>query len=187
MASTRYPKKALHRGRRRVIHEGKYLRFVISGRWEWAERVNCTGIVIIVCLTGEKKLVLVEQHRVAVGKSVIELPAGLVNDIPGAPSETLESAAKRELWEETGYEARSMTPLTEGPVSAGMSAESITFFLAGRTRKTGRGGGDDTESIRVHEVPLKGVAEWLASMCRKGRLVDPKVYAGLYFLLRKKT
>ena len=179
-------KKIPPRGRRRVVHEGKYIRFVISGRWEWAERVNCTGIVIVVCLTRQKKLVLIEQFRVAMGKKVIELPAGLVNDIPGAPHETLESAARRQLWEETGHDARTMTPLTEGPVSAGMSAESIAFFLAKDSRKTGPGGGDATESIRVHEISLSRVSKWLDSMRRKGRLVDPKVYAGLYFLLRDK-
>ena len=48
--------------------------------------------------------------------------------------------------------------------------------------KKGAGGGDKTESIKVHEVPLKEADLWLYEMEKKGLLVDPKVYVGLYFL-----
>ena len=48
--------------------------------------------------------------------------------------------------------------------------------------KKGPGGGDETESIIVHEVSLQEVDLWLYEMEKKGYLVDPKVYAGLYFL-----
>jgi len=41
--------------------------------------------------------------------------------------------------------------------------------------------GDETEDITVHEVPLAGITDWLAAQERGGKLVDLKVYCGLYF------
>jgi len=96
--------------------------------------------------------------------------------------ETLEAAARRELLEETGYEAGHLTLLAGGPVSSGLSSEIITFYQALDVVKKGLGGGDATESIKVHEVPLKEVDLWLYEMEKKGFLVDPKIYVGLYFL-----
>jgi ADP-ribose pyrophosphatase len=52
-------------------------------------------------------------------------------------------------------------------------------------KKRSRGGGDCAESITVHEVPLGDVAQWLRRQARRGKLIDPKVYAGLYFLTAK--
>jgi ADP-ribose pyrophosphatase len=63
-----------------------------------------------------------------------------------------------------------------------LSSEIITFYQALGVVKKGPGGGDETESITVHEVPLKEADSWLLEMGKKGALVDPKVYVGLYFL-----
>jgi ADP-ribose pyrophosphatase len=105
-----------------------------------------------------------------------------VNDKTPHDAETMEAAARRELLEETGYQAEHLSLLIEGPVSSGLSAEIITFYQALDAVKVAAGGGDATESIKVHEVPLKGADLWLYEMERKGLLVDPKVYVGLYFL-----
>jgi len=94
----------------------------------------------------------------------------------------LEAAARRELFEETGYHAEHFSLLVGGPVSSGLSSEIITFYQALDAVKKGPGGGDATESIKVHEVPLKEADLWLYEMEKKGFLVDPKVYVGLYFL-----
>jgi len=94
----------------------------------------------------------------------------------------MEAAARRELLEETGYKAEHLSLLVGGPVSSGLSAEIITFFQALDVVKKGPGGGDVTESIKVHEIPLKEADLWLYEMEQKGFLVDPKVYVGLYFL-----
>jgi ADP-ribose pyrophosphatase len=113
---------------------------------------------------------------------VIEWPAGLVNDKASQDAESMESAARRELLEETGYEADQLSYLASGPVSSGLSSEIITFYQALGVVKTGPGGGDASESIVVHEVPLKEADIWLYERERKGYLVDPKVFVGLYFL-----
>ena len=51
----------------------------------------------IVAVTSDGRLLLVEQFRIPVGKNVIELPAGLVGDLPGQEEESLKLAAQREL------------------------------------------------------------------------------------------
>jgi len=168
-------------GENRVLAEGKYLRLVNRGGWEFVERRNVTGIVGIVAVTDSGNMVLVEQYRPAVGVRVIELPAGLAGDVAGAEGEALAEAAKRELLEETGYEARSMEYLCEGSASAGLSNEIITLFRATGLKKTAAGGGDGSEDIAVHEIPLGRVARWVAEQAKVGKGVDLKVWAGLYF------
>jgi ADP-ribose pyrophosphatase len=166
-----------------VLWTGSYLRVLKKGRWEWADRVGTSGAVAIVAVTDDRQVVLTEQHRVPMGKNVIELPAGLAGDEPGRTEEALETAARRELLEETGFEASTWRFLTSGPPSAGLATEVVAFFLARGLRRTSQGGGQAHERIRVHLVPLPAVEEWLASQQENhGALVDPKIFAGLYFL-----
>ena len=166
----------------KVVHEGEFLRFIRKGRWEYVERNNCSAIVIIAALTEDNHVVFVEQYRPPVDKMVIEFPAGLVNDRKGKKKESNLSAAKRELLEEAGYKALKWTEILEGPVSSGSSADLVTLFLASDAQKVSEGGGDETESIVVHLVPLSNVDQWLLKMQDKGCLVEPKIYTGLYFL-----
>jgi ADP-ribose pyrophosphatase len=49
-----------------TLHTGKFLALVKEGHWEYADRTNATGAAIIVAVTEEQKLVLVEQYRVPV-------------------------------------------------------------------------------------------------------------------------
>ena len=165
-----------------ILHKGQYLDLIREDNWEFVKRTNCSGIVVVVAVTKAGKALFVEQFRRPVRAQVIEWPAGLVNDKTPHDPESLETAARRELLEETGYEAGKLTLLTEGPVSSGLSAEIITIYQALDVIKKGPGGGDETESIIVHEVSLQEVDLWLYEMEKKGYLVDPKVYAGLYFL-----
>ena len=164
-----------------VVAEGKHVALVRRGTWEYARRKGICGIVGIVAVTDERRLVLVEQDRPPVGKRVIELPAGLAGDAKGHETEDLEVAARRELLEETGYAALRLERVAAGAASAGMTDEVITLFVASGLKKVGAGEGDGEEDITVHEVPLDGVTQWLAEHERAGRLIDMKVYAGLYF------
>jgi ADP-ribose pyrophosphatase len=166
---------------RKILAEGKHIRLVEEDGWEYAERVQASGIAVIVAVTPEGRLLLVEQYRRPVKARVLELPAGLAGDIAGQESEDLTDAARRELLEETGYEAATMVALTAGPPTAGLATEIVTFFRATGLRKTGPGGGDATEGIVVHEVPVAEVESWCRARATTGVLVDPKVYAGLYF------
>ncbi|MDX1964267.1 MAG: NUDIX hydrolase [Pirellulales bacterium] len=165
----------------KILAEGKFLRLIAKGHWEYADRTQASGAVTIVAVTPENKLVLVEQYRIPLGRNAIELPAGLSGDIPGEEHEALQTAAERELLEETGYTAAEWQWLTGGPSSAGLSTELITFFLARGLTKVHAGGGDDHENIIVHEIPLAEVPAWLARRHAEHVAIDPKVYAGLYF------
>ena len=126
-------------------------------------------------------MVLIEQYRIPLDRRVIELPAGLVGDLAENKEEGLLEAARRELLEETGYEAQSIDYLLDGPSSSGMTNEVFTLVLARDVRKVGSGGGDATEEIRVHVVALDEVDAWLASKRREGFMISPKIFAALYF------
>lgn len=166
-----------------TLASGKYLVLVRDGRWEFVRRTNTTGVVAIIAVTDDGRIVLTEQHRAAVRCPVIELPAGLAGDVPGEEDEALRVAAERELLEETGYQAAKWTQVAHGPPSAGMSDECVAIFLAEGLQKVAPGGGDDTEAITVHEIAIELAPAWLKSMEAQGRLVDPKVFAGLYFAI----
>lgn len=171
-------------GKRKILGEGKYKRLVAINDWEFMERVKNTDVVAVLAVSEAGKLLLVEQYRVPVERNVIELPAGLANDLESHPDESLEDAARRELLEEAGYEAEVMTPILRGPLSAASVSEMMTLFRAEKLRKVGPGGGDHTESITVHEVPLEKVHGWLIEKEKQGLLVDPKVYGALYLLAK---
>lgn len=167
-----------------ILFQGDYLRLRRCGTWEYAERVNARGAVVIVAVTPDEKLLLVEQVRAPMGGPVLELPAGLVGDIQGEEDEDMAVAAARELEEETGYRAARFEFLTAGPPSAGLAGEVLTFYRAHDLTRVGAGGGDDSEQITMHAIPLSGIDNWLADRREAGIWVDPKIHAGVYFILR---
>lgn len=167
----------------KILHTGRHLRLVSLDGWECTERVGSTGCVGVIAITPEHNLLLVEQYRPPVGARVIELPAGLVGD--AKRGETPESAARRELREETGFTAAKWTYLGRGPSSAGLTSEVVDLFLAEELTRFGPGGGDGTEQITVHAVPLLEVDAWVSAKRNEGLMIDFKVIAGLYALVRR--
>lgn len=171
--------------KKKVLYDGRWLQMVTVNDWEHVSRKHCTGIVIIVAKTKQNKLILVEQYRPPLAANVIELPAGLVSDKHEYKNESFVTAARRELLEEAGYAAKKFKFLAKGPVSPGLTGETVDFYLASDLEKKHEGGGDETENINVHEIPLAGIQTWLKKMEKKGSIVDPKIYTGLYFLGHK--
>ncbi len=141
----------------RLIAEGRFLRFVERDGWEFVERSSSWAVVLIIPITDAGEIVFVEQYRPPVGRRVIELPAGLVGDLADSPDETLETAARRELEEETGYVAGSLELLFTGVPSGGLTSEAITFFLARDLHQVGPGGGDATDNALVIYIDTKMV------------------------------
>jgi len=164
-----------------VLGDGKHLRLVSIRGWEYVERRNITGVVGIVAITDDWKLLLVEQYRSPLNRRVVEIPAGLAGDEPGHENESLLDAANRELQEETGYHAANISLLVSGPSSAGMSNEVITLCLATGLKKRSSGGGVGGEDIMVHEVALSRVTDRVREWMAEGKLVDLKVYAAQHF------
>jgi len=166
-----------------TVFEGKWLRMKKRGRWEYAERTNKDGMaVIIVAVTPEDKLLFVEQFRVPVDCRTIEMPAGLVGDTDAG--ESLELAAERELLEETGWQAARIEVLMSGPTSSGMSNERVAFVRATQLTRVHAGGGDASEEIIVHEVPIAEAPRWLSQKMAEGYALDAKLWAGIWFVDR---
>ena len=63
--------------------------------------------------------------------------------------------------------------------SSGLTDEAVTFYLARGLTKSGPGGGDGSESIVAHEVPLAGLPAWLKALPAT-TMIDAKLLAGIY-------
>jgi ADP-ribose pyrophosphatase len=164
-----------------TLYDGQWLRMMRRGHWEYAERTHGDGMaVIIIAVTPDDRVLFVEQYRVPLGARTIEMPAGLVGD--DHATDTLESAARRELVEETGWEPGHVDVLLTGPTSAGMTSERIAFVRARSLRRVGEGGGTDSEDITVHEVPRAQAPAWLMQKHREGFELDLKLWAGLWMI-----
>ena len=165
-----------------TLGQGRFLKLVRRGQWEFVQRTNITGVVAIIAVTDQGQLLLVEQSRAPVNARCIELPAGLVGDEDA--EETLEASAARELEEETGYRPGTLEILGSGVSSAGMADETVTFCRARGLMKVGPGGGDPDEAIQVHAVSVAEVPAFLEAGQADGRLVDLKIWAALWWLSR---
>ncbi len=162
-----------------VLCNGKWLNLVREGRWEYCERVRQTPAVMVFAATPEGHVLLVEEFRPPIGRRCLCFPAGLCGD---ECEESGELAARRELLEETGYEAAEMRYLFSGPSSPGLTSETLFFYLATGLHRVADGGGVGGENITVREVPMEGIDSWLAARAAEGIAIDPRVYSGLYFL-----
>jgi ADP-ribose pyrophosphatase len=165
-----------------TLYAGRWLTLRQRGHWEFVERNNPEGAAIIVAVTPGDRILFVEQYRVPIQRFTIEMPAGLIGDAGHTDDDGVAAAARRELIEETGYDCARVLPLHSGPSSAGMSTEMMHFVHALDLRKVGPGGGDGTENIVVHEIPRGEAGTWLRAMAAKGYSIDPKLFAGLWFL-----
>ncbi len=155
-----------------VKWEGKFVRTLKRGRWEYVSRTRGVTAVVILAET-EGKVVLIDQYRVPVGNRCLELPAGLVGDED--PNATVEGTAVKELEEETGYTADQIEVLGEFQSSPGMLTESFTLVRATGLRKVGEGGGTDHEDINVHLVAREDIAAFVAARRAEGMAVDVKL------------
>ena len=151
---------------------GRFISAKRRGRWEYATRARDIRAVVILAID-DGHVLLVDQHRVPLGRRCLELPAGLVGD--GAAGEAVEVAAVRELEEETGYRAEAIESLGEYHSSPGMVSESFTLVRATGLARVGQGGGVEDEGIVVHRVPLAVIADYVAARRAEGMAIDVKI------------
>ena len=158
-----------------IVWQGKFITARKKGRWEYVSRARGIRAAVILAIDEADHVILVEQYRVPLGRSCIELPAGLIGDDDGAPDEDAAVAAARELEEETGYRAERMEVVGEFYSSPGMVSESFSLIRAHGLVKVGEGGGTDSEDITVHRVPLSDVADAIKAWRAQGCAIDVRL------------
>lgn len=165
----------------RVVFEGRYQRMLVRGTWEYSERTHAGGAAaMILAVTPDDRVLLVDQFRVPLQARCIEFPAGLVGD--ERIGESIQASAIRELEEETGWTADHAELLVTCPTSPGATTEQISFVLATGLRQVGSGGGVDEEDIVVCAIPRREVPAWLMAQQAAGRRLDSKLWTGLWLL-----
>ena len=167
----------------RLLHEG----FVITvatatfegPAGEVLERdvVHHPGAVAVVALDGDD-VVLVRQYRPVLEAEILELPAGRL-DVPG---EDRRTAARRELVEEAGLDARDLVELGRFHNSIGFCDEETTIYLATDLKATTpEAASVEEQYLTVERVPI-GEAEGLIA---DGTITDAKTVIGLLQTLRR--
>jgi ADP-ribose pyrophosphatase len=155
-----------------TVWEGRFIAAKRRGKWEYVSRTRGVSAAVILAVD-DGHVLLVEQYRVPIGATCIELPAGLVGD--EEEGEEAAIAAIRELEEETGYRAERVVDLGRYYASPGMSSEGFTLLRAEGLTKVGEGGGVAGEDIVVHRVKLEEVPAFVAAKRAQGAAVDAKM------------
>lgn len=141
---------------RQEIFQGRIIKVVkddvelANGSKTTREVVFHNEAVAVAAVNENNEILMVTQHRYPIGRDMLELPAGLVDE-----GETPLDAAKRELLEETGYQAAHWEQLTDIYTSPGCHNEKIYIFSAtGLSRISGQR--LDEDEIRPFPVfPLR--------------------------------
>lgn len=163
------------------VYKGRILELKVfdvrlpDGRGARREIVEHPGAVAIVPLLGGDRVVLVRQFRLAAGGELLEIPAGTLRR-----GEDPAECARRELIEETGYEAGELEPLAEFFLAPGYSTELMRLYLARGLRGVGQRP-DADEAIRVVEM---GIGEALG-LIENGVIRDAKTIAGIHLALER--
>ncbi len=166
----------------KAVWTGKFLEAHVvpwgeNGRWEYVKRTRDIQAAVILARTSANQIVLVEQYRPPLGRPCIELPAGLVGD--ETEGESVFASARRELHEETGFEATDWEEIGEFASSPGMVGEIFHLYRATGLTRTGAGGGVSNEGIVVHVVPVSGIPAFIAEARARGCAIDTRLLIGL--------
>jgi ADP-ribose pyrophosphatase len=148
-----------------------------DGRQHTKETVQHPGAVAILPMVDDSHVCLIRNYRVAVGKTLVELPAGTLE-----PDEEPQVTAGRELIEETGYRAARLEKLREFTVSPGILNERMYLYLATELT-SGEMALEAGEQIETRVTPWEEAMQ----MVWDGRIEDAKTLIGLlhYDALRR--
>ncbi|SEP70858.1 ADP-ribose pyrophosphatase [Piscibacillus halophilus] len=148
-----------------------------NGQSSKRELIDHPGAVAIIAITDENKIVMVEQYRKALEKSIIEIPAGKLE-----PGEKPEITAKRELEEETGYQADTLDYVVSYYTSPGFANEIIYVYEArGLMKVEDALEGDDDEFVELMEVTLDEALQ----LIKEQRIHDAKTIHAIYYLMQQ--
>ena len=163
----------------RVAFKGRALTMRVDtvltedGRKSTREVVERTDCIAVVAADKDGNILLEKQYRQAVGKELLEIPAGGIDE-----GEDPETAVVREMREETGFRPRKIQRLTGFYSSPGYSTEYLYLYLATDLVRDPLSA-EDTAGIEWMWVPMAQIQEMIAS----GKIEDSKSVAGLLFYL----
>lgn len=147
-------------------------RNILNDYYIWKE----PNVSQIVAITKENKIVLVKQYKHGAGEILIECPAGYVDE-----NESFESAASRELLEETGYKINSLESLGKYVHNPTKSSGVVHSFLAINVEKISDQKLDEGEDIEVVELDFKEIIK----MIENGEIWTSGTISSIFLALNK--
>ena len=159
-----------------LIFDGKVLHlyrdeiYLPNGKEGFREYCRHMGAVCVVPVTDEGEIICVRQYRYAVGRTVLEIPAGKLDSKDEIPLD----AAVRELREETGATAKKITYMGEYFSSPAILDECIHMFLA-EGLEFGETDFDEDEFIETVKIPV----DELVGLIMRGEIIDGKTQAAV--------
>jgi ADP-ribose pyrophosphatase len=132
--------------------------------------------VNVIALTSDRKVVLVEEYRHGVARTIFDFPSGAVDDTAEEPL----AAIKRELLEETGYASDDWHMIGTYAANAARQNNLVHAFLALDARKVAEPDLDEGEAIRAHEIPWDDFRAGL----RDGRFDLPGLNVAMLWCLK---
>uniref|UniRef100_UPI00402B05D2 ADP-ribose pyrophosphatase n=1 Tax=Bacillus methanolicus TaxID=1471 RepID=UPI00402B05D2 len=145
-----------------------------NGQTSKREIVRHPGAVAVIAITNENKIVMVEQYRKPLEKSIVEIPAGKLEK-----GEDPRITALRELEEETGYECEQMEWLISFATSPGFADEIIHIYVAkGLSKKENAAGLDEDEFVDLIELTLDEALQYI----KEQRIYDSKTVIAVQYL-----
>lgn len=145
-----------------------------NGKQSKREIIKHPGAVAILAITADKKVVMVEQYRKALERTIVEIPAGKLEK-----GEEPALCARRELEEETGYECESLELLTSFYTSPGFADEIVHVYIAtGLTKKENAAALDEDEFVNLEELTLEEAVQYI----KEQKIYDAKTIFAVQYL-----
>ncbi|UOQ42638.1 NUDIX hydrolase [Halobacillus salinarum] len=150
-----------------------------NGKTSKRELIDHPGAVAVIALTKEGKLVMVEQYRKPMEKSLVEIPAGKLEE-----GEQPKITALRELEEETGYTTEHLEYITSFYTSPGFANELVHIYFTDNIRPLKEAvGTDEDEFVELMEITLEEAVQ----LEKEERIHDVKTSYALLFLKLKEA
>lgn len=154
----------------KILHVERWQVTCPNGKAATREIVVHKGAAAVVPVYEDGTTLLVRQHRVAVDRVTLEIPAGKLDSVGEDPHD----CAVRELEEETGLHAGRMTLLTSLLTTPGFCTEKIAIYLA-QELSQGKTHPDEDEFLSLVRMPLEDAV----AMIMRGEIRDSKTICGL--------